>query len=840
MNRPSSRMRTLALVLGCFLAVFGARAAYVGAFGTDLPTWDQWDAEGEYLFLPYEQGRLRLADLFQPHNEHRIVPTKLVALALLIANGQWDGRLECVTNAALVALTAAGILAFGLQLLDRRWHPAWLVAVLACFAAPLSWQNVVGGFHTVQTFIVSFSLLGVALLVDSRALTVRWWAGLAFALVAVVTLGSGLLAAGAAAASLVVLTPWRELPRRHALTFVACGAVAGLGLATRVTVAHHDALMAASVQDFLLCFWRSLQWPVVGVSLYPLLGWLPWTVLTWQAWRAGDRAPRGDRVLVAAGVWVLAQYAASAYARGAGGSWPADRYYDTIGVGLLVNLLALLVLCSRPARSLTMRRARIALALPGLALLAHGWAVHIDEVVFTTGPQISVRHSDREGNTRAFVRTGDPAHLIEDRIPYPSASTLLARMSHPEILALLPVSVRKPLALSGTSLPTDGFTVDATSPDHPAPHGWSTIGSFGPQREVGEAEWRSDPIPATKSGYWAIPIFASHHEPATLSASLEDATGRTEAVSLHRVRRMRLPGSDWHVAVVPAPRADARLVVRDRSALGWIAFGAPVELATGSYLAWRVAGHGLPIFGVGMMLSTAALLGIFSTRTAAAEPCVRAWRRLRAMPPLLAWTSALSSGVLAAWGAAGLLHRIEPAYFEARVSGDLNKRSMELFHNLGRGIRGEESVQVWFEERETTRELRLRMHPGRIQALRIDPMDHGATLRIENARIVDRDGEVLRELPPSLFQPRAQIASITRVGNSTTVTSEPGALDSQLAVALDPPVFTRPLGWRGWKRHLVLGLAAAAGALLGTTLADTFRVACVRARELRHRARGTS
>ncbi len=73
--------------------VLGARWVAVNRFGSDLPQWDQWDAEGLHSLIPWSAHRFFLRELFLPHNEHRVVVTKLLNLGLTLANGQWDQRL---------------------------------------------------------------------------------------------------------------------------------------------------------------------------------------------------------------------------------------------------------------------------------------------------------------------------------------------------------------------------------------------------------------------------------------------------------------------------------------------------------------------------------------------------------------------------------------------------------------------------------------------------------------------------------------------------------------------------------------------------------------------------
>ncbi|MEO5961670.1 MAG: hypothetical protein ABIZ49_12530, partial [Opitutaceae bacterium] len=88
---PPLRLAVLTAVL--FSIVLGAKWAAVDRFGSDVPMWDQWDAEGAELLTPWFEGGDFVAHLFHPHNEHRVILTKLQNLALALLNGQWDARL---------------------------------------------------------------------------------------------------------------------------------------------------------------------------------------------------------------------------------------------------------------------------------------------------------------------------------------------------------------------------------------------------------------------------------------------------------------------------------------------------------------------------------------------------------------------------------------------------------------------------------------------------------------------------------------------------------------------------------------------------------------------------
>lgn len=153
-----------------FLTVFGLKLDVIHRFGSDLPRWDQLDAEGLAVFVPLAEGKLRLVDLFRPHNEHRIFWTKLLGLIELKLNGQWDARLQCTVNAALHSLIAVAVFLFARRGLAHRLHAPAFVLIALLFGLPLAWENPIAGFHSQQYFLLGFSFGAIWILAVAAGL----------------------------------------------------------------------------------------------------------------------------------------------------------------------------------------------------------------------------------------------------------------------------------------------------------------------------------------------------------------------------------------------------------------------------------------------------------------------------------------------------------------------------------------------------------------------------------------------------------------------------------------------------------------------------------------------
>ncbi len=629
-----------ALATCLFLLILGAKWATFERYGSPMPDWDQWDAEGYYLLIPWLDDNKFLEHLFTPHNEHRVILTKLQNLALTVLNGQWDSRLEAVTNAILHAALGAAFWLAARRWTAARWHAALFVFVAGLFGLPLAWQNVLGGFHSQQYWLLGLSFLALVVWPFARSWSASWWLGAFTATLVMGSMGSGFLAA----AVVMVVVGWRLLRRETDLRstwptlLLGIGLVA-VGLLTRVEVEHHQPLKAKTLHDFIFSALRSMEWPLRDRDWAGAVLWLPWGVVMGHALRrprkdadlaatVNDSSPhasvpgkRAVPLLAALGGWVLVQIVATAYARGAGADYPASRYMDTLVFGSAVNGIALAWLLSLPRnhrgghwRSLP----RYGLGLAWLALLGIGLYDTAARNFRFELPDARKYYDKAEGHMRAYLATNDPAHFKHPDIPYPSAEGLIERLAHPGLRNLMPVPIRSPLPLAPGRAPLTFAENDAlhSDPERPPPFGLSpatppleTLKSWGsyqenPSQPAEPLIWRSAPINPPPYR-WLKFEMAGHVGKSTAAVflTLEDAsTGQI----LDKVTPSRIPGDHWRAAYVRTPAQPFVVAAKDESAVHWVAFSAPVVMGGGSYWAWRATKHGMLI----VYLAGTASLGL--------------------------------------------------------------------------------------------------------------------------------------------------------------------------------------------------------------------------------------
>jgi hypothetical protein len=629
------RWRTAGLAFALVTIVAGTRWAVIDRFGSDLPAADQWDGEAWHTLLPWFEGDHFLAHLAAPHNEHRVILTKLQALAEVLLTGQWDARVQTAANAVLAALF---ISAFWLTV--RRWTTPAGGVVLAgiaalAFSLPLAWENILGGFHSQQWWLIGLSALAILHWPFARPWSPRWWFGAVTAVLALGSMAPGFVAAGIVA--ILVADRWRraEITVREATpTLALAGLVVAAGLVLRVEFPPHEPLKAGSVAEFLTHFLRSLQWPWRGQVWAGIVLWVPVVAIALRFLRSsGDSASRPARTLTALGAWTLLQLAATSYARGAGANYPAPRYVDTLAFGILVNAAALvwLVLPKDPPSPTPARGAQTWKLFAGVwALVFVAGLIPAAQRVLSTELPAARRFSRAaEDHLRGYLATNDPAELAGEEIPFPSVEGLVWRLSRPALRDRMPVSVRAPLLLDegGTSAPA--FTRNLVpqprlksgsrlglSPATPPYGSHSTWGSFGRGGAAERGTWISASLRSPPG--WLKFETAGHLGQPGVALELHDAqNGGLVGV----VQPSRVPGDGWRAAYVRAPQRPFVVVARDEDSSRWLAFSAPVAMSTGSYAAWQLARHGLLVAWVGAFTGLLpTLLSAVAARQGAAAP----------------------------------------------------------------------------------------------------------------------------------------------------------------------------------------------------------------------------
>lgn len=216
-----TRRLALAVAVACAVGWF-ANALVTSWYFVDVLRLDAW--ESVTLVERSLNGTLRMADLWAPHNEHRPLTGRLVALA----SARWSHWNHWWEFAALQAVAGLQVLTIAVYAAAqrRRWRvqPLVLVATAACFCATTHWETWLRGF-SVHILIGVLAPSLALLLLCQRA---SGWASLALAILAAVvgqlSFGAGLLVWPIGA--LVIVVRRQGAWRPHAGAWLAVGLAA--------------------------------------------------------------------------------------------------------------------------------------------------------------------------------------------------------------------------------------------------------------------------------------------------------------------------------------------------------------------------------------------------------------------------------------------------------------------------------------------------------------------------------------------------------------------------------------------------------------------------------------
>lgn len=580
--RPRFGVQSAAPLLLLFLLIVVGRALFVSLFGESLPYWDQWDAEGEFLIKPWLEGTWDVGQLFAPHNEHRIVFTRLLTLGLFEANqGQWDNLVSAYANTIVYALVAVATYAILRPPLPSRLTRSSLFIVLLLLAwLPYAQDNTLIGFQSSFFIMSGFAVLAIATAAMAKDDAVLISALVLIALMGLFTMASGLLGAVAAAAVLV-LRYWvggiRGARMMAAVALLA--AVAILGYVLIPHIAGHDVLKAPDLKTWLKAASKCMAGPLPRGDLIGWLIWLPAGVAAYRVLKRREADPADLAALGIAG-WVLLQCAAIGYSRGNDMSVVSPRYLDVLSLGLVVNLWFAMRLCmpgrGDAAPAPVWRYVGYAATAGLFTMVAMGfiWRTQHDmnEALWKRG----IRAIQTE-NVRRYVMEPDLRHLEQPfmHIPYPKASRLAGLLDDPAIRDALPASVRAPLAIQ----PQDaGGVFHAQS----GAYGISFSSCEPEHCHHARGYWLSAPL-ATPFPFLQVPVLTNGAPERLVFATTRDGGQRFSSSlrpSLARTQPLR--------HFLRTPGADFQLFAADQAETGSLAFYAPIETGWLSMLAARL------------------------------------------------------------------------------------------------------------------------------------------------------------------------------------------------------------------------------------------------------------
>jgi len=429
-----------ALIPTLLISIFFIRFYFVNHYAMPLPFWDEWDSEGDYLLRSWVEGTLKVSDLWQLHNEHRIFPTRLLSLLLYRINGQWNNLALARINVFLAVIIPALLIWFLLKFNVLYGRKLWLLPVIiAQFALPFSFENMLVGFQSQFYFLILFTVAALGL---AASYPKNWYVKVFISILcflSIFTMASGILTP--LAVSGVLILYWLDQHDRkylHLFPVAALIIMAIIGYADIPHILAHDIYRARNFSEWIHSALRILSWPTGPHSWIAAPLWLPGAI-TIPILLRKKKLCKSDLFMAGCFMWSFAQALAIAFGRGQELTAIPSRYTDLLSIGLIGNAWFALRFTEQYEKQKWQKH--IMLAIFPLFFNGHKKRFEFDLIDMKRIHKYSVIQTR---NVTKYYETHNPAYLQQPtmHIPYPDSVRLKNLLDNPTIKKLLPSEIR--------------------------------------------------------------------------------------------------------------------------------------------------------------------------------------------------------------------------------------------------------------------------------------------------------------------------------------------------------------------------------------------------------------
>ena len=430
--------------LGFALIVFSVKLIIIANYGNATPFWDQWDAEADHLYRPLLEGNLIWANLFAPHNEHRILTTRLLAIALFYLNGGvWNPILQMQVNAGIHVFALTLLLFYTTKALTSISRNALLVFCTIVFSIPFGWENTLAGFQSQFYFLLLFNFIFLWAMVAYTTYNTQWWLGLAAGLLCPLSLASGAFTLLAGSLVLIIKRVFSENKKDVSILSIASLLImASIFIILTPNLAHHVPLKAHSLLQFFNALITILSWPDTKFGIGLIIIHIPILLLIFAILCRADLRIAPNYFIAAITLWIFGQFAAIAYGRAIGNM--SSRYLDLFAIGLVMNFAAIAILFEQ----VNSKQKLFFAGFSGfwIATIIFGFAASIEQIDQDLKSKFH-QGLNQEKNVRAYLCSGDFSYLQNKArldIPYPNPMRLKSLLDNPTIRGILPGNIYGP------------------------------------------------------------------------------------------------------------------------------------------------------------------------------------------------------------------------------------------------------------------------------------------------------------------------------------------------------------------------------------------------------------
>ncbi len=593
-----------------FLIVAGAKWTLMLFHSVNIPWADAWDGEAWSTLIPYFSGNLAWSDLFAAHNEHRIFFTRVLSLGLVLISGHWDQWIQQVVSALLHTTAGIGLMLLFWNAAGRKRIEYFALLTVLMFALPFSYRNVLMSFQSQFYFLIAFTLLSIWLCSFKRPFSAGWFAGAAFLFCNIFTVASGFLAP-LIIGVLMLLKMYRRPGRwKEAIPTLALCVAVILFSQPFLVEGQHQAYKADTFMQFLSTFGKTLAWPFTELPWMAVLLWAPFFIVAIQyVLKRSDEKPYVKELLLGVGGWILAQALAAGIYRGGYGGGPPSRHMDLTSIGIMVNGVALWVLCEQYRRHERWGgRLQLYLGVWWLALIIGVTALSADMLLrrgnwYLGAAAFRDQAEEHREIYEQFYRDDSIDYLYgvyQSALPVVNPLVTSTYLRNDVISSRMPPPARKPVYIEQRQAEGSAFQQGSllpTTPTLPGSQEWGTGAKVN--RGIFTSIWMTN----VHSAYLQFEVAGHLYMDENKLELYNPVSGKR-----HAARKNNLKTSDalWASVSVKNPGPPTVLVVEDQCR-EFVAFRAPREVTAVTYWTEQFLKLAPWILGVGLSMPLIAI-----------------------------------------------------------------------------------------------------------------------------------------------------------------------------------------------------------------------------------------
>lgn len=570
------------------------------AYASQTPYWDDWGM-GNRMAL-YMQSGFDPNWLYGLTNEHRAMFSKLTNLLLFkVNNNQWDPYITMVLDAFMWGAIGVFMLCLGFR--ERSKINPWLFSslVVVLWTYPLSLFNTLSTIQTYLYYMIIFGVCGFWLL-TYKAFSLKWCCGILLVGAASMTAAGGSFAPVAATAVSCFLAIFSQQNRsQHLITAAFASLFAIFGLYIILIQGSTNPVGSKSLVPFLTTLFKTLSWPASDRAWPSIFFLLPIGLLALGITLKKIPQSRLTTFTLMMAAFGIMLSIAIAYARGARGSGPAERYFDFLTIYLISSALSVMLIQGSPAKFKRVFSRGLALLWISMCILAIPYHLKVSKFQLNDRAKLVPVQDDIMAR---YSVSSDP-EIFKNRafrqVPFPRASTLQDFMQRLKQTDTLPYSLQ-PSSMA-LQVKDNAFTMDGIAePQNSRYRGLEhVLGSFnltsGAQKAMGE--YTSEVFIARRP-YVMVPVSGHIGFKGTSLSLVGENNGKTVKVAPRTLSSSQ--DNQWSEILVKAPDTRYRIVAKDESPKLWFAFAAPRSAGRLSYIVDRIINIGDKIWMFGLVL----------------------------------------------------------------------------------------------------------------------------------------------------------------------------------------------------------------------------------------------